>query len=494
MDSTNPAKKRKSTSDSDPPLPGNDAPSSVLSVNLPQADLNRLIDRRVVFAVEEKTLALSSRVAGLQRNEELLRRCESLERSFQVLKKEGNWAYTAPDVPRSYWTEQGRDEEYAGGAESLIERIKACTHDLRSAGGNVIAEVGVGSEAHVISEDDALHPHWEQLADAMQLSERIATLGFYRAQLNEHTLQMIEASVRQKGIAGFGLFSNQFRGSEGVQFTIDVLKNNSSVEEFDWEENTFHSTMDSCTLIDAVLHHPSISHLNLARSLNEGIISFTPVKRLFSGVGNDTLLTINLCDNGIIMNGDRCIPDFLSANPTLKRLNLAGNRLNKEDALNIAQALQYNTNLTDLNMEDNALKKKGKWNMYILSVFGISPSVLSKLDYLLKFDLNTVSKANHTCKITGIAPTDYFMNNSNDSAKLNRRKKLFMLIRKRHRNGCQISQLETEFSESSVGIMPHVLSFISMHESRNMKHYCLSVLFEMMRDWKTPEIYQFYPR
>ena len=126
MDSTNPAKKRKA--DCDPPLLGHDGPS-----NMSLADLNRLIDQRVVDAVDSKILALSTRVDALQReNEGLALRCESLERSVQVLRKEGNWAYSAPDVPRSHWIDQGHDEDYADEAEDLIQSIKEVTEDLRS--------------------------------------------------------------------------------------------------------------------------------------------------------------------------------------------------------------------------------------------------------------------------------------------------------------------------------------------------------------------------
>jgi len=106
------AKKRKAACEPPPPpgqagrlaRPGNDEPGTSLPANLSLADLNRLIDQRVedaveakTLALEAKTLALNTRVDGLQRdNEELLLRCESLERSVQVLKREGNWAYSAP--------------------------------------------------------------------------------------------------------------------------------------------------------------------------------------------------------------------------------------------------------------------------------------------------------------------------------------------------------------------------------------------------------------
>ena len=126
--------------------------------------------------VDAKNLALTSRVDGLQREKEgLLRRCESLERIVQVLKKEGNWTYSAPDVPRSHWIDQDHGEEYAEEADSLIQSIKGQTNGLRSGDGddNLILV-----HAIQILSNNALDPHWEQLANAIQLTERITELTF----------------------------------------------------------------------------------------------------------------------------------------------------------------------------------------------------------------------------------------------------------------------------------------------------------------------------
>ena len=179
----------------------------------------------------------------------------------------------------------------------------------------------------------------------MQLSERITQLTFHNVQLDQRTLQMIAASVRQKGIAQLHLYDNQFHGGEGVQFAIDVLRSNRMVGSFYWDDNSFRSTEDACKLVDAVLGHPTIGEVSFDGSFREGINTFSPVKRLFGGVGNGAMLEVYLGNNGIETNGDRCIPGFLSANPPLERLVLWGNRLNDDDALHIAVALQTNTNL-----------------------------------------------------------------------------------------------------------------------------------------------------
>ncbi|EJK70935.1 hypothetical protein THAOC_07667 [Thalassiosira oceanica] len=474
MYSINPAKKRKAASGaSDPPRPDNDDPDAVVPANFSLADLNRLIDKRVED-VKAEAFALTSRVDGLQReNEGLLLRCESLERSVQVLKREGSWTYSAPDVPRNHWLEQGYDEEDAEEANNLIQSIKNNTHELRSGGDYV----EVSCETLAIS-DDSLHPHWEQLANAIQLSERVEVLNMRNVQLDEHTLQRIETSVRQKGITGFYLNDNDFLEGEGLQFAIDVLKK----EQIE----------DACELVDAVLEQPAIRNISFISSFREGITTYSPVKRLFCGIGTDTLLDVYLGDNGINTNGDRCIPDFLSANPPLKNLSLWDNRLTDDDALNIAVALQSNTNLRFLDLENNTLTEEGKDVMYHQAIFGISPSDLSKLITVYEANLNSVSGANHTCEIEGISGRKTFMMNNRDkSAKWNRSRKLFCLLARRHLDDRNMTQLESEFSEDGAGLLPHVLACINTYATDYQAKFNLSLLFELARDWKTPEMYQF---
>ena len=490
MDSNQSVKKKRKAASDPPPPPGNDAAAgagTILSANLSLVDLDRLIDRRVENAMKAKTHALTSRIDGLQReNEGLALRCESLDRSVQVLKKEGNWTYSAPDVPRSHWIDQGHGEEYADGACTAVRSIKVSARGLRSDGGGNV-EVGCGT---LILSDDVLNTHWEQLANAIQLSERITKINLENVQLDQRNLQMIEASVRQKGITTFGLAGNSFHGGEGVLFAIDVLKSNRSVEKFGWVGNNFHSTEDARELVDAVLEHPTISGVAFVRTFNEGIIPYTPVKRLFGGVGTDTLRHVDLSGNGIKTNGDRCIPDFLSTNPPLERLWLSDNRLIDDDALHITQALQSNTNLRYLDLQNNALTVEGKWVAHNQAVFGISHSILSGLKSASDMNLNTVNEANHTCHVAGIISETDFMNHYNESAKWNRGRKMILLLEKRHQEGCSISQLKSEFSKDCTELVPHVLARINSFCGDFEAQGKLSVLFELMRHWKMPEIYQ----
>ena len=79
-----PAKRRKAGDDG-----GDGGVGVALPPGLSRSELVRLVDRHVTDAVESRTAELEGRVDALRRENEGLRlKCESLERSVRVLKKE----------------------------------------------------------------------------------------------------------------------------------------------------------------------------------------------------------------------------------------------------------------------------------------------------------------------------------------------------------------------------------------------------------------------
>ena len=51
-------------------------------------------------------------------------RCESLERSVQMLRKDTNWEYSAPAIPTSHWIDRGFDENYIENMEDFLEKVQ----------------------------------------------------------------------------------------------------------------------------------------------------------------------------------------------------------------------------------------------------------------------------------------------------------------------------------------------------------------------------------
>jgi hypothetical protein len=84
------------------------------------------------------------------------------------------------------------------------------------------------------------------------------------------------------------------------------------------------------------------------------------VALLMAGLnGNRTLITLNLFDNKIALDGARAMAFFLRANETLEILNLGRNWLRDPGVSLIAGALTENTALQHLQLEENDVYKKG---------------------------------------------------------------------------------------------------------------------------------------
>ena len=98
------------------------------------------------------------------------------------------------------------------------------------------------------------------------------------------------------------------------------------------------------------------------------------------------------------------------------------------------------------------------------------------------------------------------MNRHFPHTKWNRGSKLFWLLVQRHLKGRNTTQIESEFSGDGLGLVPHVLAcinacaaaevstyklgYVVQEIRRDVVAYNLSLLFELARDWKTPEMYQ----
>ena len=76
---------------------------------------------------------MESRLGEMQNElDEVKSRCESLERSVQILSKDVEWKYSAPAIPAGHWIDRGFDEDYVERMERFLRMIKDYTCTLRS--------------------------------------------------------------------------------------------------------------------------------------------------------------------------------------------------------------------------------------------------------------------------------------------------------------------------------------------------------------------------
>ena len=140
--------------------------------------------KRRLPRVDELERKCQSLAAGLANSREkcksLEARCESLERSMQILAKDTKWEYSAPVIPASHWIDRGFDEIYIERMELLFLRtIKVYTCELRRGACSEDIRLGGRSGANdpVLLHDDALLPHWREFANALHYA-RIVKLLF----------------------------------------------------------------------------------------------------------------------------------------------------------------------------------------------------------------------------------------------------------------------------------------------------------------------------
>ena len=413
-------------------------------------------------------------------------KCDSLERCVQILMKENKWEYSAPSIPTNHWTELGFGEYYIKDMESFLREIKSYTQDLRS---GKCPDIYLSSLMH-LHYDDLLLPHWEEFANALQLyhlPQDMHVLKFFQihnVQLTSSVMDLLASTLKGKAIWSFGLRNNGFVNTRvGLEFAVKYIEGNPNLEQFYWVNNPIDSVEDARYLVDAIISHPRIDKVSLVNCFGDDINGYDAFRCLFTS--GKSFLRINLEGNNIRTWGSTEIPDSLATNTSLVSIYLANNHLNDGDAVLIAHALKRKNNLYGLHLGDNDLTDIGR-------------KALSNAIYDFA-SLNSLSDCNHSCNIEGIDFGGIPANENHpihvNTPKCNRARKIYHLLSLRNLEGSNVQHLNLEFDDEddSLTVVPRVLGSVhwySMHRcSRNLVHP-LSIMYEILRSWKMPELFE----
>ena len=438
---------------------------------------------------EEECSLLKVNCNALEKTVKILdTRCESLQRSVQILSKENVlWEYSAPPIPLSHW--RGFPEDYVDRMQYFLADIKRHTCALRS-GEQVVDSIRLGQvDGHIfLQHDDTLLAHWKELANALQLHE----LNHYKiqiinVQLTSEVLDLLAPALKGKPITEFVLERNGFATNEGTKFFTECInKHNSKLKNFHWVGNPIVNMEYAHHLIEAIVNNPSINRVHIENSLGGGDInSYEVVRPLFA---SDTRWDqLDLERNNIQTQGHTEIPDYIASNPPLRYLYLADNNLNDDDITLIATALKGNTNLECLRLQNNT------------GITHIGKEALSKAVYDIT-NLNSISDCNHTCHIPFDGSMNIPIGCSNSKSNLTssserRRAKIYHLLSIRNREGSNVKHLNLEFDnegeeDNSLKLVPKVLEAVYKHSTVQGFIYPLSIIYEIMRGWKMPELYE----
>jgi len=438
---------------------------------------------------EDKCTALETKCNTLEKKcTHLDARCESLQRSVQILGQESTWEYSAPPVPLSHW--RGLPENHIDQMQKLLTDIYEYTSDLR--GDEQLGNICLGRPYSdiLLQHDDILLPHWRELANALQLynmdrrSLRIANL-----QLTSSVMNLLASALKGKAINGLTLDNNEF---EDIHIVIESINKMGELESFELINNQIIDTKEASDLVGAIINHSSIGDVRLENCLGDGISSSYEV--LCPLFASDTRWDqLDLEGNNIQTEGDTAIPDYIASNPPLKSLFLAGNKLNDDDAILIAQSLKQNNNLIQLRLDGNNFTSIGR-------------DALSKAIYD-PTSLNSMSDCNHTCQLE---LDGHMRNDGAEKPQIKRSTKIYQLLFERNKEGSNVQHLNAEFEdeeEDSLKLVPKVLERVHLNydsmiqnaedddsdseeEINSSPSYPLSIIYEVLRGWKMPELYE----
>ena len=439
------------------------------------AAANKVLEGRNA-ALEERCKALDRKSVSLERScDELEVRCSSLERSVQVLKKDVDWTYTAPCIPRSHWIEQGRNEEYADIMEQFPSLVKDNVERIRNGEedyyGTCLDYYGEMTVLH----DNVLLPHFKELADAMQLSSGIRNIAIENIELHPSALSILfpatEGKVTIIDIRDIAFPSADIM--ECYEIIAKSIRRNHKLGQLMWSSIEFPSNEQENLLIQSVIDNLAIKNVNLDNCFNQseanGCGALTSLLTSGRPFGE-----IDFGENGL--SGIDNVAAALATNPQVEALSICDNELNDRDAELITEALKQNTNLQRLYLSSNNITPAG--------FEGIGAAIYDPSS------LNAMASCNHTCWIDCVKDdyTGGFYKLL--SPQYRRRRKLYKPLSTRHAEGSNDRHLNAELGGGPIGVklVPRVL--VCIHQCLGGRSEILSICFELMRSWKMPELYE----
>ena len=60
---------------------------------------------------------------------------------------------------------------------------------------------------------------------------------------------------------------------EGIEFAVEVMKGNQTIQTLYWENNTINRMKDACYLVDSIINHPLIlKKIHLENCFEGGVV------------------------------------------------------------------------------------------------------------------------------------------------------------------------------------------------------------------------------
>ncbi|EJK68460.1 hypothetical protein THAOC_10358 [Thalassiosira oceanica] len=361
-----------------------------------------------------------------------------------------------------------------------------------------------------MSRHDILLPHWQELANALNLSRGSINLSIKMLHLDQSVMDILTPCMKNK-LERFHLDGNDYTSSNmGIEFAISTVQNNPTMTSFGWTHRLFHDenprdvgTAQAQELVSTLMNNRNITNVKLSAFLDSSRCSYSFLRGLFRAGSH--IEELDLSYNNMATQGCTRLPDYLASDPPLRHLDLIDNKLGDADAELIARAISRNTRLQVLNFdleEGDPMTESGRRAL--------------KGAIWDESTLNAMANRNHSCKMligyledtnlisSHLRPKELHINES-DHIFRNKSIKMHWLLSKRIRTGANAVHLIAELGgENKLERLPNVLSSIGRYCTESAREEMvaltlgeggmflqpMTVLFELIKNWQLPEMFE----
>ena len=450
--------------------------------------------RQTNSIILQRQLEGESKIASLEQRLELLREASSSEfmrkaKYQEVVKKNKQYQYTVAVPSIDQIVSKGFPEGEAAGIHEDIVAMVELTKSMKS--GEGIESIDPNSTGSNSLYYDGYLPHYKEFADA--LIEYRHTINYKSdmkfectigsMELPREVLDVLQNALHHTHFHSMTFYPNHEVGVGYIDFIANCISAGTRLKFLNLTEVCVDNTRDIDVLCEGINSNNSLQILSLDDCGNERRISGEILNKLKSKTLKNIELHIDLSNLGPMD-----MSEFLSSNPSLVHLNLGSNPFNRQDAVYISDALRQNTTLRYLEVNGRNI-----------------PNHCHLLESVIfdRTSLNAAYESNHHCEMKiwgrrrGVSSDIENFNTCNDTAK-NRNKKIYLILSSRNRNRENAACFETD--DIDMKHIPRILSVLKPLSKHYQNTYgdCtkekdevkpLSIVYEVMRDWKMPELY-----